>query len=93
MPRKASSGRLDVHTVSEDNIHTSEVEGDRRHYPHHALLKVHTPPETNPKVRGEEGDDCASQGGRPRGKEGHDEVHDPNKGRVEDLIAAHTASA
>jgi hypothetical protein len=35
--------------VSEDNIRTFKVEGDRRRYPHHALLKVHTPPETNPK--------------------------------------------
>jgi hypothetical protein len=41
-----------VHTVSEDNICTFKVEGDRRRYPHHAqhaLLKGHTPPETNPK--------------------------------------------
>jgi hypothetical protein len=39
----------EVHTVSEDNIRTFKVEGDRRRYPHHALLKVHTPPEMNPK--------------------------------------------
>lgn len=39
----------EVHTVSEDNIRTFKVEGDRRRYLHHALLKVHTPPEMNPK--------------------------------------------
>jgi transposase InsO family protein len=38
-----------VHTVTEDNIRTFKVADDRRRYPHHALLKVHTPPETNPK--------------------------------------------
>jgi hypothetical protein len=38
-----------VHTVTEDNIRTFKVEDDRRRYPHHALLKVHTPPEANPR--------------------------------------------
>ena len=62
------------------------MEGGRQRYPHHALLKVHTPPEANPMYVAKK----VVHGGCTRGATRHDKVQDPRYGKVEKLIAAHT---